>query len=154
MVPGRDRLIEQDGSVTAVAGDARRPLVVLLVGEPGSGKTTLGRALSEALHLPFLARDQVRRGLFFTAGAWSAAPGEVPPSDEERAAAEKGTTLRPRPAPPRPPSSGDKKPGPRGHATLKFDYTHVGPQGAELFAKIVSYDLAVAVPALASQLLP
>ena len=79
---------------------------------------------------------------------------QVPPSDEERAAAEKGTTLHPRPAPPRPPSSGDKKPGPRGHATLKFDYTHVGPQGAELFAKIVSYDLAVAVPALARQLPP
>jgi len=52
-----------------------RPRVVLLVGEPGSGKTELGIALSKALGVPFLARDQVRRGLYMSAGAWGDAPG-------------------------------------------------------------------------------
>lgn len=43
-----------------------RPLVVLVLGEPGSGKTTLGTALGRALRIPFLARDDVRGGLRFT----------------------------------------------------------------------------------------
>jgi predicted kinase len=56
--------------------------VVVLTGAPGSGKTTLGAELARALRLPFLVRDDVRRGLFFTAGAWSTRPGRVPTSDE------------------------------------------------------------------------
>lgn len=59
-----------------------RPRVVLVTGAPGSGKTTLGAELSGALRLPFLARDDVRGGLFFTAGGWGARPGRVPTSDE------------------------------------------------------------------------
>ena len=55
--------------------------MVLITGAPGSGKTTLAAKLSSALQLPFLARDDVRRGLFFTAGGWSSAPGEVPSSE-------------------------------------------------------------------------
>jgi predicted kinase len=58
------------------------PRVVLLVGEPGSGKTQLGLALSAELGVPFLARDQVRRGMYATAGAWSDAPGPVPTAEE------------------------------------------------------------------------
>src|SRR5689334_3389335 len=46
-----------------------RARVVLLTGEPGSGKTTLGLALSERLRLPFLARDHVRRALWLTSGS-------------------------------------------------------------------------------------
>ena len=59
-----------------------RPRLVLVTGAPGSGKTTLGSALARELRLPFLARDDVRGGLFFTAGAWSARPGPVPTSEE------------------------------------------------------------------------
>ena len=59
-----------------------RPRIALITGTPGSGKTTLGLALSRALQIPFLARDDVRRGLFFTAGAWSEQPGQVPTSEE------------------------------------------------------------------------
>lgn len=53
----------------------RRPLVVLVTGEPGSGKTTLGVEVARALRMPFLARDDVRGGLYATAG-------EVPPADD------------------------------------------------------------------------
>lgn len=52
-----------------------------MVGEPGSGKTRLGIALAGALRVPFLARDDVRTGLYFTAGAWSERPGPVPAAD-------------------------------------------------------------------------
>jgi predicted kinase len=59
-----------------------RPTVVLVTGAPGSGKTTLGVELSRALQIPFLARDDVRRGLFFTNGAWTDRPGRLPTAEE------------------------------------------------------------------------
>jgi len=59
-----------------------RPRVALITGEPGSGKSTLGAELSRALRVPFIARDDIRGGLFFTAGAWSPRPRRVPSADE------------------------------------------------------------------------
>jgi predicted kinase len=59
-----------------------RARVVLITGVPGSGKTTLGTEISRALQIPFLARDDVRRGMFFTRGAWTARPGPLPTRDE------------------------------------------------------------------------
>ena len=55
---------------------------MLLTGAPGSGKSTLGRQVAVRLRLPFIARDDVRGGLLFTAGAWSDRLERVPPSDE------------------------------------------------------------------------
>jgi predicted kinase len=54
---------------------------VLITGAPGSGKTTLGIELASALRVPFIARDDVRAGLFFTSGAWSAQPTRVPSAE-------------------------------------------------------------------------
>ena len=56
--------------------------VILVTGEPGSGKSTLGRALAGALRIPFLARDDVRGGLFLTGGAWRPQPHDVPSADQ------------------------------------------------------------------------
>ncbi|MGV3729699.1 MAG: rhamnogalacturonan acetylesterase [Sphingopyxis sp.] len=75
---------------------------------------------------------------------------QVPPTPEELAAAQAGTTLAARPAPPAPPPIAGK--GARGHVTRKFDYTHLGPVGAEVTAKLVTEALARAVPQLRSQL--
>src|SRR5262245_14385242 len=50
---------------------ARRPWLVVVTGEPGSGKSTLGRELSRVLRLPFLSRDDVRGGLLATDGLWT-----------------------------------------------------------------------------------
>jgi hypothetical protein len=55
----------------------------LITGEPGSGKSVLGATLSRALRVPFIARDDVRGGLFFTAGAWSPQPRRVPTPDAD-----------------------------------------------------------------------
>jgi lysophospholipase L1-like esterase len=80
----------------------------------------------------------------------------APPAEDELAAARAGNTLRPRVVTAAPADEDGPRGGnaPRGRITLKFDYTHVGEAGARVFAKIVAYDLAVAVPELRSQLLP
>jgi lysophospholipase L1-like esterase len=82
---------------------------------------------------------------------------QLPPGADELAAAARGTTL---PAPPSAPAAVDDtgeragKQGARGHVTLKFDYTHLGPKGAELFAGMVAEDLAVAAPELGALIVP
>jgi hypothetical protein len=43
---------------------------------------------------------------------------------------------------------------PMGQAKLAFDYTHVGPEGADFFSAIVVDELARAVPALRRNLIP
>jgi predicted kinase len=59
-----------------------RSRVVLITGAPGSGKSTLGTELASSLRIPFVARDDVRGGLFFTEGAWTSKPRRIPTSDE------------------------------------------------------------------------
>ncbi|MEM7247767.1 MAG: hypothetical protein AAF533_20690 [Acidobacteriota bacterium] len=59
-----------------------RPLIVLLTGEPGSGKRTLGTELSLAMRLPFVSRDDMRGGLYFSVGAWTDSPGTIPSADQ------------------------------------------------------------------------
>jgi len=59
-----------------------RSRIVLITGRPGSGKSTLGRELSQKLRLPFLARDDVRGGLLFSAGAWSESVERIPSGEE------------------------------------------------------------------------
>ena len=79
----------------------------------------------------------------------------TPPLPAELAAARTGTTLPPRPAEEaRLPDVPTKPGGPRGQVMRKFDYTHLGDVGARTFARVVAEDLAKAVPALRSQLVP
>jgi len=49
------------------------PLFVVVSGIPGSGKTTLGRRLAEALQLPFCDKDDILETLFDTEGIGDAA---------------------------------------------------------------------------------
>ena len=44
------------------------PLLVVVTGAPGVGKTTLARALAAELQLPLLAKDDVKETLFDTLG--------------------------------------------------------------------------------------
>lgn len=89
--------------------------------------------------------------------------GEVPPPADIAEAAKSGTTTGAmfyEPAipgavvPPRPPA---QPPGPpRAMAEFKpvFDYTHVGPEGADYFSAMIAKALAQAVPELGKNLLP
>jgi predicted kinase len=50
----------------AVSANDVQPLLVLVSGAPGSGKTTLARQIAQALKLPHLNRDEIWEGLRFT----------------------------------------------------------------------------------------
>jgi predicted kinase len=45
-----------------------RPLVVLMSGAPGSGKSTVARELGEQLRLPVVDKDRLREGALWTVG--------------------------------------------------------------------------------------
>lgn len=85
----------------------------------------------------------------------SLALAQSDPTAEERAAAKAGTTLKQRSTDAaREPDLPTRPGGARGQHTRKFDYTHLGETGAGVFARLIADDLARAVPALASQLVP
>jgi lysophospholipase L1-like esterase len=87
--------------------------------------------------------------------------GEAPPPPEVAEAAKSGTTVKAmfyEPAipgavvPPRPPAT-PSPPGPMATFKPVFDYTHLGPEGADLFSAMVAEALARAVPELGRNLL-
>ena len=53
-----------------------RPLLVIVSGAPGAGKTTLGRTIATRLCLPFLSKDALKEAIGDELGA----PGDVPAS--------------------------------------------------------------------------
>lgn len=83
-----------------------------------------------------------------------------PPAPEQVSAAQHGTTIdmaqtTPAAAAPGKPATQDNTvTEPMGQAKLAFDYTHLGPDGADFFAAIVADELARAVPQLRKQLIP
>jgi hypothetical protein len=62
------------------------PTTVLITGAPGSGKSRLARRLSTELRVPYLARDDFRGGLAFTAGAWTESIEGIPSARQATAA--------------------------------------------------------------------
>ncbi len=80
---------------------------------------------------------------------------EIAPPAEVLAAAESGTTISaPKPSTPAAPASTEVVEGPQAHPTIVFDYTHLGPKGADLFSAEVAAELAHVVPDLRPDLIP
>lgn len=85
-----------------------------------------------------------------------------PPSAEVMAAAKSGTTIAAStgvaPAPNAPAAAATAQNNaavePMGQAKLAFDYTHLGGEGADYFATMVTAELAEAVPELRRYLIP
>lgn len=81
-----------------------------------------------------------------------------PPSAEVWAAAATGTTIEASagqtPVAPAGHTAANAAAEPMGQARLAFDYTHIGPEGADFFAALVVEELARAVPALRRNLIP
>lgn len=90
---------------------------------------------------------------------------QAPATPEQVAAAQNGTTIGNTPTA----AAGGQKSAssaakttpqdnaaaePMGQAKLAFDYTHLGPEGADFFAAIVADELARTVPQLRKQLIP
>ena len=114
------------------------------------------RKVAAELQVPLVDLNARSAALVQKMGAKEAAQlAQEAPTAEELAAAAAGTTLAAAPAPPEttPAPIADQK-APRGTVTRKFDYTHVGSIGAEVFARLVTRDLAAVVPELRSQLVP
>lgn len=100
----------------------------------------------------------------------SAQFAQAAPSPEVAAALLTGTTIAastgvPVAATPAAPPAGQAAPAPTtlqnnadveplGQARVSFDYTHLGVTGADFFARMVTKELAVAVPALRRNLIP
>jgi predicted kinase len=44
----------------------KKPLLIIVSGRPGSGKTTLARKISNTLSYPLISRDEINKGIFHT----------------------------------------------------------------------------------------
>ena len=80
---------------------------------------------------------------------------ETMPPPEVIAAAKTGTTIgapKPNTAAAAPATSTEVLEKPQGHPTVVFDYTHLGPKGADYFSKMVAVELARVVPDLRKDL--
>lgn len=54
-----------------------QPLLVVVAGPPGSGKTTLARELARAIPCPAICRDDIKEGLVHGLPGYKPAPGDA-----------------------------------------------------------------------------
>ncbi|HXC54767.1 MAG TPA: rhamnogalacturonan acetylesterase [Rhizomicrobium sp.] len=119
------------------------------------------RKVAADLNVPLLDLNADSEATVQAMGAEAALRlSQAPPSPQVAAAARTGTTIDSKtgvtPTQPRVLTDAqvNAMAEPLGDPKLAFDYTHLGREGADYFAKIVTSELARAVPALRRSLLP
>src|SRR3954467_5622586 len=56
-----------------------KPALIVVTGQPGSGKTTLAIPLSQAIRCPRISRDEIKEGLINTTGNPGTPADDIPP---------------------------------------------------------------------------
>lgn len=120
------------------------------------------RAVARELDVPLVDLHARSRALVQGMGPVLAMrAAQRPAAPEQVVAAQAGTTIGTPPSaapagtkPALPAAQDNAAAEPMGQAKLAFDYTHLGPEGAALFAAIVADELAQQVPALRRNLIP
>ncbi len=115
------------------------------------------RRVAAELHTPLVDLNAESAAAVQAMGARAATRlAQVPPSPEVLAAAADGTTIAAATgvAPAGAPAARDNAAlEPQGDPKLAFDYTHLGPEGADYFSRMVTRLLAIAIPDLRKELI-
>ncbi|WP_313274253.1 rhamnogalacturonan acetylesterase [Stenotrophomonas sp.] len=113
------------------------------------------RAVARELDVPLVDLHARSRAVVQALGPVGAMPlAQAAPSAAQVSAALGGTTVGAAPVAGAPAVQNNAVAEPMGQAKVAFDYTHLGPDGAAVFATLVTTELAREVPALRSMLIP
>ncbi|WP_422506359.1 rhamnogalacturonan acetylesterase [Stenotrophomonas sp. GZD-301] len=113
------------------------------------------RAVARELDVPLVDLHARSRAVVQALGPVGAMPlAQAAASPAQVSAALGGTTVGAAPVAGAPAVQNNAVAEPMGQAKVAFDYTHLGPDGAAVFATLVTAELAREVPALRSMLIP
>ncbi|WP_411849373.1 rhamnogalacturonan acetylesterase [Stenotrophomonas sp. LGBM10] len=113
------------------------------------------RAVAREMDVPLVDLHARSRAVVQALGPVGAMPlAQAAASPVQVSAALGGTTVGAAPAAGGPAVQNNAVAEPMGQAKVAFDYTHLGPEGAAVFATLVTAELAREVPALRPMLIP
>ncbi len=113
------------------------------------------RAVARELEVPLVDLHARSRAVVQALGPVAAMPlAQAAATPAQVSAALEGTTVGAAPVAGAPAAQNNALTEPMGQAKVAFDYTHLGPDGAALFATLVTEELARQVPSLRPMLIP
>ncbi|MHC5147735.1 rhamnogalacturonan acetylesterase [Stenotrophomonas rhizophila] len=115
------------------------------------------RAVARELEVPLVDLHARSRAVVQALGPVAAMPlaqAQAAATPAQVSAALEGTTVGAAPVAGAPAAQNNALTEPMGQAKVAFDYTHLGPDGAALFATLVTEEMARQVPSLRPMLIP
>jgi len=113
------------------------------------------RTVAREMEVPLVDLHARSRAVVQALGPIAAMPlAQAAATSAQVSAALGGTTVGAAPVAGAPVAQNNAVTEPMGHAKVAFDYTHLGPDGAALFATLVTEELARRVPSLRPLLIP